>query len=117
MQTIEIQFCKYDKFKNAVFICRSEDDEYKSLSDLNDSIETKYPDATSFLYLNEEHEYITLRIVKQTKFNFKEKNTYQIKYQPKLKTDENGRQYVNAIIIGSKLTIKFTPDFGEDIEL
>ena len=115
IKTIEIQFCKYDKFKNAVFICRSEDDEYKTLSDLKDTIDTKYPDAESFLYLSEENEYITMRIMKQSKFEFKEKNTYEIQYQPKLKKNKNGRVFVNALLKASKRTAEH--DYGEDIEL
>lgn len=118
-QISNIQFKNYDKYKNAAFILNVKDNpnEHKELYELNDKIEDKYPDAASCLYVNEEFNYIILRLTKQTKIKFKPKNTYNITYSLKIKTLDDGRKFINAALIKSKCTARYVEIVGEDLEL
>ena len=116
MKSIQIKFQKYDKFGNAVFITREGEAEYNQVRGIHEKIDEKFPDATSFVYVNDIYNYATIRIMKQNKFKFVEKNTYLIDFQTK-KVERNDRTFINAKLISSKLTKKYTQDFGEDVEI
>ena len=115
----KIQFQKYDRFGNAVFLAKLKDNKetYEQLSELNDKVEAKYEEASSCLYSNEEHEYMSLRMTKQTKSSFKTKNTYSLSFNLKFKKNEDDRQYINALLVKSKCIERYIEDMGEDVDL
>lgn len=113
-----IQFQKVDKYKNNVFICHPSDKEtYEKLTDINSKLETNYPDATSAIYINEEHEYLTLRTVKNDKYSFKQKNTYEINIQFKHKKNNDEKEFINAILTKSKCLERHIENHGDDVKL
>lgn len=116
MSKFTLPFQKIDKFKNNVFICRHPDENYNLLTDLYSKLEDKYPDAVLPVYINNEHEYATLRVVKNTKYSFKEKNTYELAIQFRMKQGD-GRCYINAVLTNSKCVNRHIEDHGQNIEI
>ena len=54
---------------------------------------------------------------KQNKFRFKEKNSYHLTFKVKKSTSKDGRTFINAVLISSKLHNRAEKeDSGEDVE-
>lgn len=118
MLKFQIQYQKVDKYRNDVFICRPDNKEtYSQLENVNSKLESTYENVTSPIYINEEHEYITLRTLRNPKYSFKEKNTYDITVQFKHKKNNDDKEFINAVLTKSKCIERFTEDNGNDISL
>lgn len=111
-----LTFQKYDKYDNGIFISRPSDESYEDLKDLNDKLKNYNSEVSNPIYINDEYEFITLRTVKDKLFVFQEKSIYNVTIKlTHKKIDE--KQYINAILIRSRLTKKYIQDHGTDIVL
>ena len=119
MLKFKIQFQKADKYRNNISICRPDDNKatYEKLQDVNSKLEEKYANSGMPIYINEEHEFLTVRAVRNPKYAFKEKNTYELTVQFKYKKNNDDREYINCVLVKSKCVERHTEDHGEDVAL
>ena len=118
-QKLTLRYLKKDRFNNSVFIAsdkKEEQPQYEALMTLNEKITNKFPDAAG-VPCYEGDSYITLRITKQSKSSFREKNTYHIQFKIKQTTSKDKRTFINAVLVSSKLhTRAEKEDSGDDVD-
>ena len=118
-QKLTLRYLKQDRFQNNVFIASDKTEEQAQYDDLNmihDKITKKFPDADG-IPTYQSQEYTTFRMAKQNKFRFKEKNSYHLTFKIKNSTSKDGRTFINAVLISSKLHNRAEKeDSGEDVD-
>ena len=118
-QKLTLRYLRQDRFQNNVFIASDKTEEQAQYDDLNmihDKITKKFPDADG-IPTYQSQEYTTFRMAKQNKFRFKEKNSYYLTFKIKNSTSKDGRTFINAVLISSKLHNRAEKeDSGEDVE-
>ena len=118
-QKLTLRYLKPDRFQNDVFISTDKTEEqaqFDALNTIHDKITKKFPDADG-IPTYQSQEYTTCRMSKQNKFRFKEKNSYHLTFKVKKSTSKDGRTFINAVLISSKLHNRAEKeDSGEDVE-
>jgi hypothetical protein len=119
-QKLTLRFLKQDRFQNDVFISSEKPEEqaqFDALNSIHDKISKKFPDADGVPCYQGEG-YATIRMSKQSKFRFKEKNSYHLTFKIKKSISKDGRTFINAVLISSKLHNRAEKeDSGSDVEI
>ena len=118
-KSIILKFQKLDKFKNHVFLASQTGDAeaHNALCEMSNKLESKFPEASGTpCYIG--HGFASFRINKQTKFKFYENNEYTLIFKLKRTTATDGRVFINAVLVSSKLAKRGEDaDSGEDVEI
>jgi hypothetical protein len=94
-----------------------EPNEYESLIQLNDKLISKSPSAEEFVYVNDNSTFATFRTMRNNKYTFKIDNIYELDLKFYVR-EANGRTFINAEVIASKLHKKAEPvDRGNAIDM
>jgi hypothetical protein len=113
---ITLRYLKQDKFNNLVFISGNEEEKearaYKRLSRYNSKLAKKYPDA--YLPIYEGNDYMSIKFG-ACKFGFSKGSYYTLDFKFTQRS-ANGKQFVNAKILKSKLHLRVDHD-EKDIKL
>ena len=87
------------------------------LIQLNDKLISKSPSAEEFVYVNENSTFATFRTMRNNKYTFKIDNIYELDLKFYVR-EANGRTFINAEVIASKLHKKAEPvDRGNAIDM
>jgi sulfatase maturation enzyme AslB (radical SAM superfamily) len=119
--TLTLRFQKFDDYQNAVFICTAKNpdelEQFQKLTKFHKQLEEKKYDSFLPIYSNPEHEYATVRTVKNSRFTkMSDNSVYEIKFQTK-KKNKDLKIYVNCHLLSLKLVKKSEPlDEGSDVD-
>jgi hypothetical protein len=118
---LTLRFQKFDDYQNAVFIASNKNPEeleqFKKLTKFHTQLEEKKYGSFLPIYSNPEHEYATIRTLKNSKFTkMTDNSVYEIKFQTKKKTKDL-KTYVNCHLLSLRLVKRAEPvDEGSDVD-